>query len=67
MAVADKIIALFEALRVEQVQNLRPEYRRRFAALCRHWADIAEPPPRSAPGTFPTGILGDLRSGNRQE
>jgi hypothetical protein len=42
MPIADKIAALFAALTREEVDGLPPAERRRFADLCRHWADFAE-------------------------
>jgi len=65
MSVADKIAALFGALTREEVDGLPPAARRRFADLCRHWADFAEirPGERNAQ----SGVLADLRRRLRNE
>ncbi|MBO0763489.1 MAG: hypothetical protein J2P50_02695 [Hyphomicrobiaceae bacterium] len=61
MSVADKIIALLGALTREEVDALPPIERRRFADLCRHWADFADACPE---GVRPlSGVLADLRRG----
>jgi hypothetical protein len=44
VAVADKIIALLDAMTPASLDSLSPVRRRQFADLCRHWADIAEQP-----------------------
>ena len=68
---ADAKIAVFEASRPD-VEALPPVLRRRFADLCRQWADLAEP--RSpARETSPTrqspmeGVLLELSCGLRSE
>ena len=38
----DKIIALFEALTAADLEQARPVDLERFAALCRHWASLAD-------------------------
>ncbi len=64
MSVADKIAALFNALTREEVDALPPAERRRFADLCRHWADFAEIRPREQGPQ--SGVLADLRRGLAQ-
>ena len=65
MSVAEKIAALFNALTREEVDAMPPAERRRFADLCRHWADFAEIRPR---GIAPqSGVLQDLRRGLRND
>jgi hypothetical protein len=65
MSVADKIAALFGALTREEVDAMPPVDRRRFADLCRHWADFADLRPQ---GVRPlSGVLADLRRGQRNE
>jgi hypothetical protein len=64
-------IAVFEALRPD-IEALLPVDRRRFAELCRHWADLAEPrSPASEPSpTRPrpmAGVLLELSRGLRSE
>jgi hypothetical protein len=44
MAVADKIIALMDAMTQASLDSLSPVRRRQFADLCRHWAEIAGRP-----------------------
>ena len=65
MSVAEKIAALFNALTREEVDALPPVERRRFADLCRHWADFAEIRPRELGSQ--SGVLADLRRGLRNE
>ena len=59
MPLAEKVAALLEAVTPADVQALPPTARRRFAAACRHAADMAEPrqpEPKS-------GVLLDLKRG----
>jgi hypothetical protein len=65
MSVADKIAALFGALTREEVDAMPPIERRRFADLCRHWADFADLRPQRARPL--SGVLADLRRGLRNE
>jgi len=65
MSVADKIAALFHALTREEVDALPPAERRRFADLCRHWADFADIRPRERASQ--SGVLADLRRGTRND
>jgi hypothetical protein len=65
MSVALKIAALFNVLSREEVDALPPAERRRFADLCRHWADFADIRPR--PGAPRTGVLADLKRGWRND
>jgi hypothetical protein len=64
MRIADQIAALFEGLRVADVEAMRPAERRRFADWCRHWAELAEPRVIPLPKT---GVLRDLNNGTRSE
>ena len=65
MSVAEKIVALFNALTREEVDALPPAERRRFADVCRHWADFADIRPRELRSQ--SGVLADLRRGLRNE
>ena len=65
MSVAEKIAALFNALTREEVDAMPPVARRRFADLCRHWADFAEIRPRELRSQ--SGVLEDLRRGLRND
>lgn len=65
MPVADKIAALFVALTREEVDALPPAERRRFADLCRHWADFAEIRPGER--KIQSGVLTELRRGHRND
>jgi hypothetical protein len=65
MPIADKIAALFAALTREEVDGLPPAERRRFADLCRHWADFAEIRPGERKSQ--SGVLADLRRRLRNE
>jgi hypothetical protein len=47
-----KIIALLEGLRAADIDATAPAHLERFAALCRHWAglaDVARSAPRGVP------------------
>jgi hypothetical protein len=66
-------IAVFEAMRPD-IEALPPAERRRFAELCRRWADLAEPLlPASessrvgATLTLNSGVLLELNRGLRSE
>jgi hypothetical protein len=65
MSIAGKITALFGALTREEVDAMPPVERRRFADLCRHWADFSDLRPRGADPQ--SGVLADLRRGFRNE
>lgn len=64
MSVAEKIIALVDALRREPAafERMEPARRRLFAETCRYVAALADPDKLSTPGT---GVLGDLRGGRQ--
>jgi len=62
-------MAVFEAMKPE-IEALPPVERRKFAALCRRWADLAEPlsTRSNSRGTEPmAGVLLELRRGLRSE
>jgi hypothetical protein len=64
-------IAALEAMRPD-VEALSPAERRRFAELCRSWADLAEPrlPANETPFAAPistAGVLLELSRGGRSE
>jgi hypothetical protein len=61
--VIDRIVALFEALRAEDLENLAPAHLERFSALYRHWASLADLS-REVPKS---GLLADLNRGERGE
>jgi hypothetical protein len=65
MSVAQKIAALFHVLTREEVDAMPPAERRRFADLCRHWANFADIRPRQAVPR--SGVLADLRRGLRDD
>jgi hypothetical protein len=65
MPIAEKIAALFTVLTREEVDALSPVERRRFADLCRHWADFAEIRPREVKAQ--SGVLADLGRGARND
>jgi hypothetical protein len=63
--------AAFEAMRPD-IDALPPAERRRFAELCRRWADLAEPHLQSrefspAQPVPVTGVLLELNRGHRSE
>ena len=47
MHLAEKAMALLDALRLEDIEALPPANRRRLAQVLRHIADIADPPPKA--------------------
>ena len=61
MSLAEKAFALIEVLRPEDVQALPMAKRQRFADLCRHLADLAEP--KAPPAR--SGVLSRLSLGER--
>ena len=65
MCIADKITALFNVLTREEVNAMSPFERRRFADLCRHWADFADL--RSRQSAPLSGVLADLKRGLRND
>ena len=65
MSIAHKIVALFNVLTREEVDAMPPAERRRFADLCRHWADFADIRPR--PAVPRSGVLADLKRGWRND
>ena len=67
MSIAGKISALFNVLTREEVDAMPPVERRRFAELCRHWADFAELRPRLQEAQSQSGVLADLKRGLRNE
>lgn len=62
MRVADKIAALLAVLTRQEVDEMPPAHRERFAQLCEHWAHFARfrPTPRS-------DVLVELRPRRRDE
>jgi hypothetical protein len=63
MRVADKIAALFVALTRQEVDEMPPIQRERFAQLCEHWAHFA----RLRPDTAKSGVLVELSTRRRDE
>jgi hypothetical protein len=57
----EKIAALMGGLRLEDLDHASPIQRQHFAALCRHWADLAE----RRNEVTKAGILGELKNGDR--
>jgi hypothetical protein len=64
MSIATKVAALLVAVRRQDIEDLPPAERQRFANLCRHVAAMAERQPGSHPRS---GVLGALKSGCRPE
>jgi hypothetical protein len=63
MTIAAKVAALLTAIRRQDVEELLPAERQRFASLCRYVAALAErPPPPSK-----SGVLSELKAGRRPE
>jgi hypothetical protein len=61
--ILDKVTALLAGLDAAELDRLPPARRQRFAELCHHWAQLAERR-REEPKS---GVLSDLRRGQRQE
>jgi hypothetical protein len=75
----DKIAAMLNALDGSELDRMRPADRRRFAALCHHWWQLAEMRDRKAVSAAeidrtvaaareaaePAGILARLQRGER--
>jgi hypothetical protein len=64
MSVIEKTIALLGGITPADVQALPPAQRRRFADICKHWANLAE---RPGDGVRKVGVLSDLQSRRRDE
>ncbi|HWE17892.1 MAG TPA: hypothetical protein VG758_12035 [Hyphomicrobiaceae bacterium] len=63
MTIAAKVAALLTKIRRQDVEELSPVERQRFASLCRYVATLAEPPARPAQ----SGVLCELKVGSRPE
>jgi hypothetical protein len=61
MSIATKVAALLGTIRKQDVDELPPVERRRFADLCRYVAGLAEGDPPKG------GVLLDLKGRNRDE
>ena len=59
----DKIVALLDGLNSEELDQLAPAHRRKFAALCHHWWRLADGKTKEPK----TGILSDLKREGRPE
>lgn len=59
----EKTIAFLDGLSREDLDRLPPARRQKFAALCHHWAKLAERPPKEPK----TGVLSALKNGDRGE
>jgi hypothetical protein len=64
--VADKILALFEALTPNELDEMQPAHRRRFADVCRYWAERAELAARRVEAPR-SGVLAALRNQRAHE
>jgi hypothetical protein len=63
MSIATKVAALLGTIRKQDVEELPPVARRRFADLCRYVAGLAEPQGDQPKG----GVLLDLKGRHRDE
>jgi hypothetical protein len=63
MTIAAKVVALLTAVRRQDVDELSPAERQRFANLCRYVAALAEPPPPPPR----SGVLCELKAGRGPE
>jgi hypothetical protein len=64
MSVIEKTIALLGGISPADVQALPPAQRRRFADICKHWANLAE---RPGDTIRKVGVLSDLQARRRDE
>ncbi len=62
MTIAAKVAALLTEIRRQDVEQLSPVERQRFASRCRYLAALAEPSPVPK-----SGVLGELKGGHRPE
>jgi hypothetical protein len=60
IAVAAKISALLNGLTTDQLNELSPVERRKFAELCHHWSRLADRPSKDNPKA---GVLYEVKSG----
>lgn len=67
MSIPTKITALFENLTPSDLDRLPPAQRRRFADVCRYWAERADPPKPAVTIQTPksNGVLASLAMGER--
>lgn len=68
MPVADKILALLDTMTPASLDDLPPAHRRRFADVCRYWADRADKPKTGVTLPRPRkseGVLASLARGDR--
>jgi hypothetical protein len=61
MSDAAKAFALLHGINRHDIDAMKPEQRKRFAALCRHVAEMAETTVTHA--KIKSGVLFDLRNG----
>jgi hypothetical protein len=62
MSIAGKVAAMLHALRGEDLDELPPAERQRFADKCRHLAAMADRRPEAK-----AGVLHDLKTRRRDE
>jgi hypothetical protein len=60
----EKAIAFLDNLTLEELDRLPPARRQKFSELCYHWHKLAERRLEQQPKS---GVLSDLRRGQRQE
>ena len=65
MPIAEKITALLDGLDGAELDRMRPVDRRKFAALCHHWWQLAEARDRREAAR--NGVLGNLNTGERSQ
>jgi hypothetical protein len=58
----DRITVMLDTLDGGELDRMRPADRRKFAALCHHWWQLAER--REAPKA---GVVGQLNQGDRSQ
>jgi hypothetical protein len=64
MSVIEKTIALLGGISPADVRALPPAQRRRFADICKHWANLAD---RQGESARKGGVLADLQTRRRDE
>ncbi|HEY1243444.1 MAG TPA: hypothetical protein VGF29_01305 [Hyphomicrobiaceae bacterium] len=62
----DRITVMLDTLDGRELERMRPADRRKFAALCHHWWQLAEAREKAKAGPR-AGVVGQLNGGDRSE
>jgi hypothetical protein len=58
----DRIVVMLDTLDGGELERMRPADRRKFAALCHHWWQLAEGREKAK-----AGVVGQLNQGDRSQ